>query len=92
MGADLGRRVIVSLGVIKVGKVIEEDIGPSSCCSSRSSSSRSSSISCSGSSRRCSTSCHIVEDIGPRLIPSRGSVTRGEGCKEIRGGGGSKMK
>ena len=35
-------------------------------------------------------SCHIVEDIGPRLIPSRGSVTQGEGCKEI--GRGSKMK
>ena len=87
-GADLGRRVIVSLWVIKVGKVIEEDIGPSSSCSSRRSSNSSNSSSCSNWSIRCSSSCHIVEDIGPRLIPSRGSVTQGEGCKEI--GRGSK--
>ena len=73
-----------------MGKVIEEDIGPSSSCSRRSSSSRSNSSSYSSSSIRCSSSCHIVEDIGARLIPSRGSVTQGEGCKEI--GSGSKMQ
>ena len=27
------------------------------------------------------SSCHIVEDIGPRLIPSRGSVTREKAAK-----------
>ena len=82
-GADLGRRVIVSLWVIKVGKVIEEDIGPSSCCSSRSSSSSSNSRSCSSSSRRCSS-------LLLQLSPCRGYRTKGEGCKEI--GRGSKMK
>ena len=71
-----------------MGKVIEEDIGPSGSCSSRRSSSSCNISSCSSGSRRCSSSCHIVEDIGPRLIPSRGSVTQGEGCKEI--GRGSK--